>query len=168
MEHDTHSFRLRLNLFDAVVLIAALAVGAFLLWNAFKPAPSVEVTPQSDSVVRYTVRFQRWREGTSHLIQPGDQIADNVKNYQIGQVVSAQAEPALVQVLDQEGRRYVQAELEGYEDVLVTIQAPCTVTDGAITVGGGFDIRVGNTVYLKGEGYMGSGPVVALEQEVQG
>ena len=48
----------------------------------------------------------------------------------------------------------------------LTLQA--TVTDSAITVGGGYSVRVGGTVYLKGEGYMGSGQIVALEQEVQG
>ena len=128
----------------------------------------MEVTPQTASTVRYTVRFQRWAPGTSEMIQIGDQIADNVKNYQIGEVVTVQAVPSKLQVLDQEGRRYVQAELEGFEDVLVTIEAPCTVTDSAITVGGGYSVRVGGTVYLKGEGYMGSGQIVALEQEVQG
>lgn len=37
MEQNTPKFRLRLNLFDGIILIAALAVGAFLLWNAGKP-----------------------------------------------------------------------------------------------------------------------------------
>ena len=35
MEQNNGKFRLRLNLFDGIVLIVALAVGAFLLWNAF-------------------------------------------------------------------------------------------------------------------------------------
>ena len=165
---EEKKFRLRLNLFDCIVVLAALAVGAFLLWRALEPEAPVEVTPQTASTVRYTVRFQRWAPGTSEMIQIGDQIADNVKNYQIGEVVTVQAVPSKLQVLDQEGRRYVQAELEGYEDVLVTILAPCTVTDSAITVGGGYSVRVGGAVYLKGEGYMGSGQIVALEQEVQG
>ena len=34
MEQHNQKFRLRLNLFDAIVLIIALAVGAFVLWNA--------------------------------------------------------------------------------------------------------------------------------------
>ena len=39
MEHNTSGFRLRLNLFDGIVLIAALAVGAFLIWNRLTPRP---------------------------------------------------------------------------------------------------------------------------------
>ncbi|MCI8436232.1 DUF4330 domain-containing protein [Oscillospiraceae bacterium 44-5] len=167
MEQNTQKFRLKLNLFDGIVLVLAVAAAAFLLWRAMKPAVQVPMDPSVTSTVRYTVRFQRWTPGTSALIQAGDRIADNIKNYEIGQVVSAEAEPARIQVLDTQNRRYVWAEMDGFEDVLVTIEAPCTVSDAAITVGGGYELRVGSTGYFRGEGYMGSGPIVAIE-EVQG
>ena len=168
MEQNNSKFRLRLNLFDGIVLVLALAVGAFLLWRAVKPAASgVTASPAASSTVRYTIRFQRWIPGTSELIQPEDHIADNIKNYEVGQVVSAQAVPALVQVPDEESRRWVWTELEGFEDVLVTVEAPCTVSERAFTVGGGYEVRVGSSCFLRGEGYMGSGPIVSVE-EVQG
>lgn len=168
MEQNTPKFRLRLNLFDGIVLVLALAVGAFLLWRAVKPdAPIVPANSSTSSTVRYTVRFQRWAPGTSTLIEAGDQISDNIKNYEIGEVVSVEAVPAIMQVIDQENRRWVWAELEGFEDVLVTVEAPCTVSDAAITVGGGYEIRAGSIGFFRGEGYMGSGPIVAVE-EVQG
>ena len=167
MEQNTQKFRLKLNLFDGIVLVLAVAAAAFLLWRAMKPAVQVPMDPSVTSTVRYTVRFQRWTPGTSALIQAGDRIADNIKNYEIGQVVSAEAEPARIQVLDTQNRRYVWAEMNGFEDVLVTIEAPCTVSDAAIPVGGGYELRVGSTGYFRGEGYMGSGPIVAIE-EVQG
>ena len=109
MEQNTPKFRLRLNLFDGIVLVLALAVAAFLVWTALKPAAPVQADPTVQDTVRYTVRFRRWASGTSVLIQPGDQIADNIKNYEIGQVVSAEAVPALVQVLDHDNRRIVWA-----------------------------------------------------------
>ena len=167
MEQNTPKFRLKLNLFDGIVLVLALAVGAFLLWRAVRPAAQIQSGPTASSTVRYTIRFQRWLPGTSELIQPKDRIADNIKNYEIGQVVSVQTAPALIQTPDQEGRRYVWAELEGFEDVLVTVEAPCTVSDKAITVGGGYEVRAGSIGFFRGEGYMGSGPIVAVE-EVQG
>ena len=114
------------------------------------------------------MRFQRWVPGTGSLVTPGDQIADNVKNYEIGRVVSAQVVPTQQQVVDQENRRWVWAEVEGMEDVLVTIEAPCSVSEESITVGGGYELRVGVMAYLRGNGYMGSGPIVAIEQGVQG
>lgn len=168
MEQNTPKFRLRLNLFDGLVIVAALAVGALLLWTRLKPAVPAQTGAAAQDTVRYTVRLQRWTPGSSSLVTPGDQIADNVKNYEVGRVVSAQAAPCLQQVLDQKSRRWVWAEVEGMEDVLVTIEAPCTVSDEAIVVGGGYELRVGVMAYLKGEGYLGSGPIVSIEQGVQG
>ena len=167
MEQNTPKFRLKLNLFDGIVLVLALAAAGFLLWRAVKPAAQLPSNSASSSTVRYTVRFEAWIPGTSEMIRPDDRISDNIKNYEVGRVVSAQAVPALVQVPDQNSRRYVWAELEGFEDVLVTVEAPCSVSDKAITVGGGYELRAGATAYLRGEGYMGSGPIVAVE-EVQG
>lgn len=167
MEQNKPKFRLRLNLFDGIVLVLALAVAAFLLWRAMKPDAPIQADPAATSTVRYTVRFQRWIPGTSSLVRPGDQIADNIKNYEVGEVVSVQAVPALLRVVDGENRRWVWAEVEGCEDVLVTIEAPCTVSDAAITVGGGYEIRVGAAGFFRGEGYMGSGLIVDLE-EVRG
>ena len=166
MEQNTPKFRLKLNLFDGIVLLAALAVAAFLLWNRFKPAPppAEDAPPVVTSTLYYTVRFQSWAPGTSELIQPGDQLIDNIKNYNMGHVVSAEAVPARFQGLDQENRRFVWTELEDFEDVLVTIEASCVPGDGKLTIDGAYDVRVGNTVYLRGEGYMGSGPIVKIEE----
>lgn len=168
MEQNTSKFRLKLNLFDGIVLVLALAAAAFLLWRAVKADAPVQADPAATTTVRYTIRFKRWIPGTSEIIQPGDQIADNIKNYEVGKVVSAQAVPSTMQVADQESRRWVWAELEGFEDVLVTIEAPCTVTDENTTVGGGYNLRVGAQAFLKGEGYMGSGPIISVEQGVRG
>ena len=49
MEQNTPKFRLRLNLFDTIVLVLALAVGAFLLWRAVKPAAPVQADPTATS-----------------------------------------------------------------------------------------------------------------------
>lgn len=162
-------FRLRLNLFDGIVLVIALAAAAFMSWMALRPAAGVSgsATAEAARTVRYTVCFQRWAEGTSSLIRPGDQLAENSKNLTIGQVVSVQAVPARVRSVDQEARVVRWAELDDLEDVLVTIEALCEVTDESITTSGSYEIRVGQIAYVKGAGYLGSGPIVSIE-EVQG
>ena len=168
MEQNTPKFRLRLNLFDGIILILALGAGAFLMWRTLKPEPVDPGQIPAESMVRYTVRFLKWPEGSSTLIEQGDHLVDNIKKYEMGKVVSVQAEPAVTQVLDQENHRYVKAEIAGYEDILVTVEAPCTEDDENITVGGGYEVRAGQTAYIKGEGYMASGPIVAIDREVQG
>ena len=45
MEQNTPKFRLRLNLFDGIVLLIVLAVGAVVLWTALKPqAPAANAS----------------------------------------------------------------------------------------------------------------------------
>ena len=159
---EQKKFRLRLNLFDGIVLALALAVGAFLLWTAMKPQIPDEAAPASTSSVRYTVRLQRL--GTSELIRTGDQVADNIKNYVVGEVTAVEAVPCRRRVLDRENLRKVWAETDAFEDILLTLESPCQITDSAITLDGGYELRVGSTAYLRGIGYMGAGPVVSIEE----
>lgn len=169
MEQNNGKFRLKLNLFDTIVLVAALAVGAFLLWNAFKPAasaPSGE-SASTSATVRYTIRFQRLMEGTGSLIQPGDALVDTIKNYKLGNVVAVEIVPAEYQILDQESREYVLTTISGYEDALVTVESACTASSDTLLLDGGYTLRVGATTYIRGEGYMGSGPIISIEREEQ-
>ena len=169
MEQNNGKFRLKLNLFDGIVLIAALAVGAFLLWNAFKPASAASsgTASPSTSTVRYTIRFQRLMEGTGSLIQPGDALVDTIKNYNLGTVVSVEIVPVQSQVLDHDNREYVLADIAGYEDALVTVESTCTDSNDTLLLDGGYTLRVGGTAYIRGEGYMGSGPIISIEREEQ-
>lgn len=167
-QKDNAKFRLKLNLFDGIVLVLALLVGGLLVWNRLKPAaaPGSDV-PSASSTVRYTLRFQRWQEGTSSLVQPGDKLVDNVKNFEMGTVVSAEAVPAEVQVLDHQNGRYVNAVVDGFEDVLITVETSGKEGEMFVELDSGYGLRVGNMAYVRGEGYMGSGPVVAIEREEQ-
>lgn len=161
---EQKKFRLRLNLFDGIILVLALAVGAFLLWNAMKPRIPDEVAPTSTSNVRYTVRLQKCVPGTSQLIQEGDQVADNIKNYVVGNVTAVEAVPCRRRVVDVENLRKIWVETDQYEDILLTLESPCQITDSAIVLDGGYELRVGSTAYLRGIGYMGTGPVVSIEE----
>lgn len=168
MEQNTPKFRLRLNLFDAIVLVLALLVGAVLAYTVLKPAAPVEGdTAPSASTVQYTVCFHKMLGGTGALVQPGDQLVDNIKNYNIGTVVSTEIVPAKTRAVDQFDREVVQAEIPGYEDVYVTVQANGVTSDEAILLDGGFILRVNTTAYIKGEGYMASGPIISIEREGQ-
>lgn len=163
---ETHKFRLRLNLFDAIVLIAALVLGAAVILLGLRARGGEAASPAA-STVQYTVLFQKMVAGAGENIQPGDPLEDAIKNYQLGTVVSVDIQPAVVQVLNQETRSYVDAQLEGYEDVYVTVRSTCTDNDEALLLGGGYDFRVGQLAYVKGPGYMGSGPVTAIERSAE-
>ena len=76
MEENKYKFRLRLNLFDGIILVVALAVAAVLLWMAVKPQAVSNESSTAAATVRYTIRFQRWIEGTGSIIQPGDKLVE--------------------------------------------------------------------------------------------
>ena len=163
MGQKPEKFRLRLNLFDSIIIILALAVGAFLLWNSLKPDAAPEQV--ETSTVRYTLCFQRWIEGTSSAVKEGARLTDSIRNYEIGRVESVQAVPATEQIVDHVNKAYVVAEIPGYEDVLVTVTAPGVITEEAVTVGGGYALRVGNRAFIQGDGFLASGYVYAIERE---
>lgn len=156
-------FRLRLNLFDSAVLLLALAAGAFLLWNALKPGDAPQQA--ETSTIRYTLRFQRWLEGASSAIREGARLTDSIRNYEMGNVVSAQAVPAVEQVLDHVNRAYVLTEIDGYEDVIVTVEAPGTISQQAVTLSSGYVLRVGAQAFVQGDGFLSTGYVYAIERE---
>ena len=64
------------------------------------------------------------------MIQPDDQLIDNIKNFELGQVVSTETAPAEMTSLDHKNRIYRQAIVEGYEDILVTVQGGAVVQSG--------------------------------------
>lgn len=164
MEQKNPKFRLRLNLFDGIVLVLALAVGAFLVWNTLKPDTTPVGEPKT-ATVQYTIRFQRMIEGTGSLVQVGETLVDTVKNFDVGQVVSVEIVPAQVQMYDRVNGKLKMSTVPGYEDAIVTVEAACTQSDQTLTVGGGYDIHVGATTYVRGKGYMGSGPIVDIDRE---
>ena len=163
-------FRFKLNLFDGIVLVAALAVAAFLAFTALKPAaPAAEesTAPAASSVV-YTVKFHKMIEGTETLVEVGDQLVDNIKNYKLGTVIATEAEPARTRAVDEFGKQVLMAEIPGCVDLYVTVRSDAaTLGDNAVVLDGGYSLRVNSTAYIRGEGYMASGPIINIEREGQ-
>jgi hypothetical protein len=167
MEQNTPKFRLRMNLFDGIVLTLALCVGAFLVWNVLRPEP-VEETLLPTSTVRYVVRFNKMIEGTETLVEPGDVLIDNVKNRNMGTVISTETHPHTVRTVDEENKKLVMAEVPGYVDLFVTVESnSAVINDNCVVLDGGYTLRANTYAYIRGEGYMASGPILVIEREGQ-
>ncbi len=162
MEQNKKAFRLHLNLFDGVVILAALAVGAFLLWSQLKPADS-PVAPAAQKI-QYTVVLKKTVPGTGAQVEVGDPLIDAVKNFDLGRVVSAETCPAQDVALDTENATYVMTDVPEKEDVYITVESSAVVSDEMITLGSGYVVRVGEVIYVRGPGYLGSGTVYAIER----
>lgn len=162
MEQNKKAFRLHLNLFDAVVILAALAVGAFLLWTQLKPADS-PAAPAADKI-QYTIVMKKTVPGTGDQVEVGDSVVDAVKNFDLGKVVSSETRSAQDLALDTENAAYVLADIPNKEDVYITMESSAVISDEAVTLGSGYVVRVGEAIYVRGPGYLGSGTVYAIER----
>ena len=160
-------FRFKLNLFDSIVLILGLVAVAVLGFYTLKPAAVPEEGTPATGTVRYVVRFDTALAGTSDYIHPGDTLEDSIKNYKIGTVESVEARTARVRAVDEENKQLVYSDVEGLEDIYITVVANGVLGDNAVILDGGYVLRVNTTAYVRGEGYLGYGPVISIEREEQ-
>ena len=163
---DKKKFQLRLNLFDTIILAVALCVAVVLGYMMLKPAPQQQEEGPVVNTVEYVVRFNKMIEGAGALIQPGDKLVDTIKNYNLGTVVEVEVLPCKVSVIDNENKKTVNAVVEGYEDVLITVKGTGTMSESCFVLDGGYNLRVDAITYVRSNGYMGSGPVVSIVREV--
>ncbi len=162
---EKKKIRFKLNLFDGIVLALGLCAVLVLGYMMLKPAPAQQEGGAVNTVT-YTVRLEKVLEGAGALIKPGDELVDVIKNYKLGKVVSVEILPCTMPVEDHINKREVSALIEGYENVLVTVEGSGSMGENAFLLDGGYALRVNTMMYLKGSGYMGSGPVVSIEREV--
>ena len=160
MSNEKKGFKWRPNLFDIVIVLIILAVGA-VLYLMLRPTASsvVQTTP-----MRYTVEMLNLPEGTHELMHVGDQVIDSSKNYAMGTVVDIQVMPYTVDADDRENNVTRQAPVPGYETVWLTLEANMVVTDSSITTEGGYLVRVGLSTKTKGDNYAATGYIVAIER----
>ena len=156
------AFRLHLNLFDGIVILLALVVAAVLLWTQLKP--SVPAAAPAAEKIQYTIVLKKTVPGTGAQVQVGDALEDTIKNYSLGSVVSSETVPAQDFAVDTENECFVLAEVPNKEDVYITVESNAVISDTAVTVGSGYEIRVGEAIYVRGPGYLGSGTVYAIER----
>lgn len=154
----------RLNLFDGIVIALAAVVGGVLLWSQLWPANAPTALGSAATEIRYTIRLQRVVPGMGDFVSPGDLLEDNIKNYALGMVVSSESMPSTRAIFSEEDNAYHTKEVPGYDDVDIVIASTATIDDEEILLDGGYTLRVGDAIYVRGPGYLGSGVVRAIER----
>ena len=164
MEQQTPKFRLRLNFFDSIVLLLALLAGAFLLWRAVAPHQAENVAIPQTQQVRYTIRLTRALPILEELVQPGQSITDSARNNALGTVVEVQCEPGTYFTLSEREHAWINAPVPDRINVNMTVEASATGDDSQLLINGSYALRVGDKIYVRGPGYIGSGDVIVIER----
>lgn len=150
----------RPNIFDAVIVLIGAAVMALIVLVLRPAAANVNKT----EALEYTVELINMPEGTWRNIQAGDALIDNVKNLDLGTVVSCEAVPYTMSMAKADGSAVVESAVPNYESIHIVVRSHMSLTDKAVITSGGFTVRVGTDVYVKGPSYAGSGYVIAVER----
>lgn len=161
MEEKKPQKRSILNIFDIVVIIIAIALAAVLF--LYKSGGTEAVLAETGTVT-YTIELTSLQNYSTDLISEGDKLVDNIKKYDIGTIKSVDVTNTVRQAKDMESGATYDVELDSLKTAIIVVESECTETDTQITVAGGYTIRVGLSVNVKGPGYYGTGYIIAVDR----
>ena len=165
MENNSapQKFKWKINLFDIIIILIILAVGAFALWYFYKPADASNASVSADGTVTYIAEFTDLPKNTADLIKSGDLLTDNVQKKTVGTVKSVEVFPFTISTKDYETGNMFDSVVPDKYAAKVTIEAPCTENEKEIQVDG-YTVRVGNEISFVGPGYSGVGYIISIER----
>lgn len=150
--------KFKINIFDIVIIVILLALAIFVYKYTHKEV-AVETKP-----IRYTFELTDNQIGFTDLIEVGDEITDNVKNYYMGKVVAVEKVPHKELTENVQTGEIMDAEMPGKETAIVTVEANATESASDFKVNGYFVVKAGIEVAAKGPGYAGRGYILSIER----
>lgn len=159
----------QLTLFDIVIIAIVVVIGAVLVWFTGMAGGSGSSGEESQGsstsgTLRYTIELRQMVGESAYLIQEGDALVDGVRKYNMGTVVSVEVGDSITYSHDMENGTYVPVTVPGYLTATVVVESPYTDNGTEIVVDGGYVIRSGVSVQVRGPGYAGSGEILTLER----
>ena len=157
------------NFFDlAIIAVVILAAVLFLWWRGAiggtGGSGDQNQISSGNRTLRYTIELSQMYGDSANLIQVGDKIVDGVRKYEMGTVVSVEVGDSITYVHDMEHASYRPVVFPGYQTATLVLEAECSETDTELTVGGGYLIRCGTAIQVRGPGYAGSGTILSIER----
>lgn len=161
-------FKIKLNLFDICLIGVVLLAAAVLVWFKFfsGPAPADPATglPANMQTVRYVVELEQLHEQTAGMVAQGDQLYERTKREAMGTVLDVQVNEATTLTKNELEGTFQFADVPERYNVVMTVEGKCTVTDGAIVLDSGLEVRAGTSVRVLGPGYYGAGYILSVER----
>lgn len=142
MEMEQKKARRRPNFFDILIVVLLLLVVLAAYWLSHRSAaPTAVVVPRT-----YTVELIQLKAGMEDYVAVGDPVTDNVKNYDVGTVKAVEVRPYTTdESLDEEAGTYHQTPVEGWVNVLLTIEVDTVETENSVDTLSGYTLRTGVT-----------------------
>lgn len=152
--------RLRFNLFDALIILLALAAlfGALLLRNRSTGTELMRETVP----VRVTVELASSPVELGDHIHVGDDVFRSTDGTYLGKVQAVRSEPHEAVIFSNLTEHYVVYNCEDTSDVYVTIEGDGYYTKKSLVLES-VDVRIGTELPIKGKGFAHMGYVYAID-----
>ena len=143
----------RFNVIDVLLIIVILFAGAVAAYmftsgnNTVVSDDTVEIT--------YKIRVQGMNEEFRHLVSLNDKVVDSVGLFQIGEVVDLSYSNTVFVDTNSLGE-FVYSDYPEKLDMVITVKAHATVTEGAYMIGG-YSMAVGTKVSFRVPDFTGVG-----------
>ena len=146
----------KFNVFDIIIIliILAIAAGAYTFTHRTKA--------KETQLLRYSLELNECPEGFSQNIKIGDSLTDNVKNYHMGTITSVEARPCIRLGEDKVNGNMIESTIDGKETVILVVEANVIEDGPDFKVDGGYVIKAGKDISVKGNGYAGKGFILTI------
>jgi hypothetical protein len=152
--------KVKFTVIDALIILVVIAVIAV---GAVKFAPSL-FNKSEKSKVQFTVMITGKDHEFAEAMQVGDRVTLSLTEKDGGEIADIETKVAEMMVFDSIDGSYKIQQLEGKEDIYLTVEADVKETDLSIKTGD-TDIRVGEQIPVRGKGYATSGFIIDVTEE---
>lgn len=156
--------KMKFNIMDVLILLAVAAVAAVLVYvfvlSENTPVDSLGGTPTTK--ITYVVELTGIDDALSDNISVGETLIDAAKKMNIGTIVAVETQPYVYLGKNLTDGTMELTTVDNKSTIYVTVEADATLTGIAYSISG-YDIYVGEKVYLSLPDFTGTGYCISLK-----
>lgn len=156
--------KMKFNIMDVLILLAVAAVAAVLLYvfvlGENTPVDSLGGAPTTK--ITYVVELTGIDDALSDNISVGETLIDAAKKMNIGTIVAVETQPYVYLGKNLTDGTMELTTVDNKSTIYVTVEADATLTGIAYSISG-YDIYVGEKVYLSLPDFTGTGYCISLK-----
>ena len=156
--------KMKFNIMDVLILLAVAAVAAVLVYvfvlSENTPVDSLGGTPTTK--ITYVVELTGIDDALSDNISVGETLIDAAKKMNIGTIVAVETQPYVYLGKNLTDGTMELTTVDNKSTIYVTVEADATLTGISYSISG-YDIYVGEKVYLSLPDFTGTGYCISLK-----
>ena len=156
--------KMKFNIMDVLILLAVAAVAAVLLYvfvlSENTPVDSLGGAPTTK--ITYVVELTGIDDALSDNISVGETLIDAAKKMNIGTIVAVETQPYVYLGKNLTDGTMELTTVDNKSTIYVTVEADATLTGISYSISG-YDIYVGEKVYLSLPDFTGTGYCISLK-----